>query len=396
MRVLLACSIGGEGHLTPLAAVGRAIERAGHEVKLLVPPSLASGAQRTALPHVIGDEPPVSVVEDVWRRVREGTPDEIAGLVDRELFAMRCTPAMLPTARAIAASWKPDLVLRESCEYAAAVVAHERGIAHGQVAVSLAAIESGVREMVAPIIDQLGDGTTAAIRSAPYLSHFPPSMDPSTWLDTRRYKLEQPVSNAPWSSLASGDAPLVYLSFGTVLGHLHEAIDAYRIALQVAAGLRARVLLTVGEHTDMAGLEKPPPNVRVERWVPQDVVLRQASVVVSHGGSGTTFGALAAGVPVIVCPMFADQPRNGQAVAEAGAGVVVAGGGSPAGGIRRLTGDDVAPLRRAIEVVLGEDSFRRAAQRIASEIAAMPALTEVVERLCRSLGGVQPPQRGGC
>jgi UDP:flavonoid glycosyltransferase YjiC (YdhE family) len=42
-----------------------------------------------------------------------------------------------------------------------------------------------------------------------------------------------------------------------------------------------------------------------------------------HGGSGSTLGALAAGVPLAVLPLFADQPQNARRGAEVGAGVAV-------------------------------------------------------------------------
>jgi hypothetical protein len=43
-----------------------------------------------------------------------------------------------------------------------------------------------------------------------------------------------------------------------------------------------------------------------------------------HGGSGTADGALAAGVPVVVVRLFADQFENGRRLADGGAGLVVA------------------------------------------------------------------------
>ena len=51
-------------------------------------------------------------------------------------------------------------------------------------------------------------------------------------------------------------------------------------------------------------------------------ILGEAAVVVGHGGSGTTLEALAAGVPQVVAPLFADQPYNAARVAVVGAGVV--------------------------------------------------------------------------
>ena len=67
-----------------------------------------------------------------------------------------------------------------------------------------------------------------------------------------------------------------------------------------------------------------PANVRVERWVPQEEALAQASLIVCHGGSGTVLGALAAELPLIILPLFADQFANARALEAAGAARVVA------------------------------------------------------------------------
>ncbi len=48
-----------------------------------------------------------------------------------------------------------------------------------------------------------------------------------------------------------------------------------------------------------------------------------ATMVVCHGGAGTTFGALESGVPVIAVPFLADQPTNAGIVTAAGAGLTV-------------------------------------------------------------------------
>ena len=43
--------------------------------------------------------------------------------------------------------------------------------------------------------------------------------------------------------------------------------------------------------------------------------------MVGHGGFGTTLGALLAGVPQVVVPLFADQPSNAERIAAIGAGL---------------------------------------------------------------------------
>jgi hypothetical protein len=348
---------------------------------------MAASAQRTGLTYRVGDEPPLAFVEEIWRRVRAGPADAVAGLIDRELFADRCTRAMLPAARGARDAWRPELVVREPCEYATAIAAYEAGIAQAQVGISLASLESGVRKMVAPIIDGFAPGVAAAIGAAPYLSSFPASLDPSDWPDTRRFRptatTAQPDTRESW--WGDGAGPLVYVTFGSVLGHLSEAIATYRCALDAAAGLPVRVLMTVGRATDVSSLGFIPENTRVEQWVPQDAVLRRAALVVCHGGSGTTFGALGAGVPVVICPLFADQSRNARMVHDAGAGVVLSGENEAAGGVRGLGPADVSALRRRIEEVLREPRYRDAARRIGAEMSGMPSLDEMVERLTQRL-----------
>src|SRR5262245_59149190 len=106
------------GHLEPVAAVGQALRGMGHDPLVLVPPSLAEAVERTGLPSVVGAQPPAAVVEEIWARVRAGPEEQVRGLIDRELFAERCTEAMLAAARSACEAYRPALVVRESCEYA--------------------------------------------------------------------------------------------------------------------------------------------------------------------------------------------------------------------------------------------------------------------------------------
>ena len=208
------------GHLEPLAAFGRALRASGHEPLVLVPPSLVAAVERTGLPHRAGEQPPAEVVDEIWARVRAGPPEAVTGLIDRELFAERGTAAMLGAAREVCGSWKPGLVVRDPCEYASAVAALEAGIPQAQVGLSLARLEADVLAMVAPII---GARVAAAIRAAPYVTRFPASVDPSPWADTRRYREPAPPARPLPDWWPGDERPLVYVTFGSVTGHLPEA-----------------------------------------------------------------------------------------------------------------------------------------------------------------------------
>ena len=103
--------------------------------------------------------------------------------------------------------------------------------------------------------------------------------------------------------------------------------------------------------------------------MPQAEVLGHAAVVVSHGGSGTTLGALAAGRPLVVVPLFADQPVNARRVAAIGAGIALP---PPTADGPPLPEVDAGALHAAIETVLREPAYAEAAGRVAAEMRALP------------------------
>jgi UDP:flavonoid glycosyltransferase YjiC (YdhE family) len=228
---------------------------------------------------------------------------------------------MQPAMDAACDTFSPDLIVREPCEFASAIVARERAIDCVTVACSPAEVEWSSLDLIAPV---LPDGIVEALRAAPYLTHFPASLDPSPFPDTRRYREAAPPPS---------DGSPVYATFGSVAAGM--GFDPYRALLHAVDGLDVQVLLTTGADLELGPV---PENVRVERWVPQAEALAHASLVVCHGGSGTVLGALAANLPLVIMPLFADQFANARTLADAGAAVVV----EPAG-LRAAIRDPPAP-----------------------------------------------------
>ena len=344
MRVLAACSLGGSGHLEPLLPFLAAARRGGHETLVVGPPTLTDMVEASGHPFSAGGEPPEADVAPIREQLPRLPASEASVLANRELFGRLATAAMLPAMERIVATWRPDLVLRDPCEYASAVVAPQRGVATAQIRDEPRRGRVGVdrhgcaHARVAPA-GPAGRAPSLALRDAV------PGVDrPLAVPDTRRFRAPRGEGDRPLPDWWNGSrAPLVYVSFGTVLGHMTMAADVYRTAIDAVAGIDARVLLTVGRGFDPEQLDDLPAHVHVERWVDQAVALGEAEVVVCHGGSGTTFGALAAGVPVVIVPLFADQFANGTKVTEAGAGIVVERGRAGPGGGRHPLGRGDAP-----------------------------------------------------
>jgi UDP:flavonoid glycosyltransferase YjiC (YdhE family) len=287
MRVLVA-STSGAGHRLPPAAFADALEAAGHEVRRLV------------------SDPPR---DPRWERFGAMSREEQTVFVEREWFGRICAAHLRPRVEAACEEARPDLIIREPCEYASAIVAVERGIPFVTVAITNAEGEWGATAKAGRV---LPGAVVEALRERPFLSRFPASLDPSPYPRTHRYAERVPPGST---------RELVYATFGTVAPCL--GAGPYRALLDAVDGLDVDVLLTTGDDLDLAPV---PDNVRVERWVPQAEALARAKLVVCHGGSGTVLGALAAGIPLVILPLFADQATNAERLVRAGAARAVTPG----------------------------------------------------------------------
>jgi hypothetical protein len=336
---------------------------------------------------LVSDEPDEAEATQLWSRFADLPRDEASKLVERDWFAGLCVEAMLPSLDRAVRDWAPDLVVRESCEYAGAIVADRARIPHVQHGISTAAAEMSVlRDLVGIKLDAYSPGLAKRVAGSPYLTRFPDSLDPSDYPVTIRYhdhEREAPTVLSDWWH--GSTAPLVYVTLGTVATGTPEGATTLRAALDALTDLDARVLVATGPGLAIEALGEVGPSVHVEAWVNQHDVFAEAALVVCHGGSGTTFGALEAGVPLVALPMFADQPTNAHLVERAGAGLgVLAGKDSAANNARELALRRDA-IRDAALRVLGTPSFAHAARAVASEMAATPSARDVCELLAEEI-----------
>jgi MGT family glycosyltransferase len=160
----------------------------------------------------------------------------------------------------------------------------------------------------------------------------------------------------------------VYATLGTTF-NTHSG-DLFERLLAGLAGVDADVLVTVGRHIDPADFGAQPDHVRVERFVPQEEVLRETDLVVSHGGSGSLMGALAHGLPSVLLPLGADQPHNARRADELGVA-------------RALDAATVTPdeIRQNVSDLLADDAAADRAREVAAEIDRLPGVEATVPLL---------------
>ena len=399
MRILFATTRSA-GHIGPLIPFAHACRRAGHDVLVAAAGSAAHHVERAGLPHAVLADPRPEVLEPLWQELRRMDPRDADRVMLTDVFAGEHARAALPGMLATMRAWQPDVVLRETCEFASVVAAERLGIPHLHVSIFLAPDIAfdwpDVAEPMARLRALAGlrpDQRPERLWEGPYVTLAPRALDDPASAphpDVRRFRepaAPQPSLPAWWED---DDAPLVYVSFGSVAAGAGAFPHLYRAAIDALDGLPVRVLLTLGTDVDPDALGPVPASVHVEPWFPQAGVMPHAAAMVGHGGSGSTLMAMAAGLPLAVVPLFADQPVNARRVAELGAGVAlgpVASGGDVHALISATSADQLGGLRDAVTGLLDDPRYRRAALAVADEVAALPPVDALAELLTDIVGG---------
>jgi UDP:flavonoid glycosyltransferase YjiC (YdhE family) len=372
MRILFTASP-LVGHVFPMLPLMHAARDAGHEVVLATGADMVPDVQRRGfttwtvgpgLGEALADLTAASTVPAAGH-------EEQLGRDAVHLFArpsVRRALDLIPRA----AAWRPDIVISEITELAGREIAGTTGAlyaTHGfgtHVPDTLAL--AGV--MFDHVSSALGTPNRRhAFATGLYIDPCPPGLQSSPFgeMDVRPVRPDPgPIGigeQLPRQFLELPGRPLVYVTLGTVFNDP----DLARSVLDAVEDLPISIAITTGPGTDPSVLGPRPANVAAAPFVPQALLLPLASAVVSHTGSGTMLGALAAGLPQVCLPRGADQFANAERVQAIGAGL-------------RLLPDEVTPdrLRAAVSSVLHDPAYTNAASAMKAEIAAMPSADDVL------------------
>lgn len=366
MRFLFSFA-GGSGHFLPLLPLARGLTDEGHTVAFAGQSAMLSIIEQAGF---TAFDAGGSTVRDVAARVPLLKLDlEREYRAVRDGYAGRVAQQRTATLLELARSWKPDLMVCDEMDFGCPIAAERLSIPHATVLV----IASGMlakRDLIAEPLNRLRaehglppDPEMAMLNRRLILSPFPASLrDPSCPLPSAAHAF-RPASPAftarlPRPSEVPG-RPLVYVTLGTVFNA--ESGDLLATLVEGLRDMPVDVVATVGPQLDPAELGPQPDNVRIERFVDQWSLMPRCSLVVSHAGSGTVYGALAHGLPMLLLPMGADQPFNAMRCEALGTAWIL-----------EPTEQTPSTIRDAAIRVLADGSFGRAARKVAAEIAALP------------------------
>jgi UDP:flavonoid glycosyltransferase YjiC (YdhE family) len=383
---ILFTFIGGTGHFVPLVSVASAAQAMGHTVAFGCGPSMRSTVEDAGFktfPLGTGSaDPPKRMPLRPIDMVREDQEF-------RDRFVREGAQYRAPYSGALMKEWRPDLLVCDETDFGGMVAAERLGLPYATVLVTAAG--SFIRlEVIGEALGELRvlnglppDPEFAMLHRYLVLSPFPPGFrDPGYPLPATAHSFRPPISTAAadlslaWPSLRR-DVPLVYFTLGTVFNL--ESGDLFTRVLSGLRDLKVNVIVTVGPHIDPAEFEPRPANICLVRYIAQDAILSQCSLVVSHGGSGSVSGALAHGRPAVLIPMGADQPLNAARCEQLGVARVL----DPIGATPEL-------VRAAVTEVLDNPDYRQAAERIQDEFAALPGPLHAV-RLIEQLAVEKRP-----
>lgn len=195
--------------------------------------------------------------------------------------------------------------------------------------------------------------------------------------DTHHYvgpTLWSPAGRLPdWWSTLPHDKPIVYVTLGSSGsgGLLPKVLKALaNMPLTVIAACAGRGLP-----------EYVPPNAFVTDYLPGEEAAKRATLVISNGGSQTSYQALANGKPVIGMPTNLDQYLNMQYLQQAGVGLTIRAG---------IAEPEI--IAKSVSEILGNQRHVGEACRLMKSISdpsSRRIFQEVIARACR-----QPSKRG--
>ena len=295
-----------------------------------------------------------------------------------EIFANLELEPRAAELEAVVDVWAPQLVVHEVAELAAPLVSSARGIPYVDVSYGRLIPRSLLRatgEAAAPHWRARGldPHPVAGLFEHLYVDTCPPSLQNSEIASLPAVQALRPAAAemfaaAPPNWLGRLDGhPIVYVTMGTVW---NREVNLFTRVIDALRDEPVALVITVGQQNDPDVLGPQPDNVVVRRYIPQAELLPHCHAVVTHGGAGTTLGALAHGLPLLVLPQGADQYANADAVVAAGAGL-------------RLNRDEttIPAIRDSVRSLLDDPGCRRAAERVQAEIRAMPTAAHTLTRI---------------
>lgn len=148
--------------------------------------------------------------------------------------------------------------------------------------------------------------------------------------------------------------PLIYASLGTLQ---NREWKIFHCIAEACVGLDVQLVISLGDPHSKESGKNLPGSPLVVPYAPQLQIIEKADLIITHSGLNTVLEALSRGVPIVAIPITNDQPGTAARLARIGVGEVIPS-----------TRISARRLRSAIQRVLRDDSYKKNASRLQGAI----------------------------
>jgi UDP:flavonoid glycosyltransferase YjiC (YdhE family) len=383
MRILVTC-LANHGDFHPLIPLARACQATGHELAFASDENMRQRVERLGFDFFpAGGDWRALLFERHPELTFTPTVDQMP-ITNAAGFAGTRIEVTLPALLDVCKAWRPDLLLRDHLSFAGCLAAEELGIPHvavnGYASGHLVSQQDPVREPLNRWREARGlppDPELRMLYRFLELIPFPPSLrhpdapllrtsrriQPLVFSDSREEPLPEWIDDLP-------PGPVVHATLGTVA----DRPDLLRTIIEGLADEPLTLIVATGPRRDPITLGALPRNVRAAPYISHQQLLPRCDAIITHAGAGTLIASIILGLPLVLIPMFGDQPANAEMAEAAGVALV-------------LQPSTITPaaVREATYAVLNEPR-RQQFSKLQQEIAALPPVERAVgwlERIAR-------------
>ncbi len=375
MRVLFVTNP-GEGQLYPMVPLAWTLHATGNEILVGATEDFLPKISRVGLP-AAASSGPVDLIEIMTSGAGGQLRPTEMSWEDQARAAARAFAIVaertVDGVSALIQSWRPDVVVAESTNFAAPLAARRHGIAFVEHRPGPALPEL-MRKLAAEHL------TEELAEPALVIDNCPPSFqqdDAPAGHVTRYVPYNGPGVIADWM-LSRSTRNRVCVTLGTNLPHAPGSWSLLELVIATLNELPVEIVLAVPNPDEVRypqwdGL---PPSVRAVGRYPLSALVPTCDLTINHGGAGSTMTTLTAGLPQLCVPHYGDDIRRAAQVAEKGVGLAV-----PA--------NEVSPesIGAAVSALLDSAEYQQAAEKIAQENAELPGPVDLVDVLRAQVSG---------
>ena len=247
---------------------------------------------------------------------------------------------------------------------------------------------------VGPLLDKAGAKRAAGHKIQPQESaeavKFGDDVDPLTLLRNAR-AADRKVVFASMGTVITGDMPELGWANRIKVDGVPQGLSGQELCQAAWGGLfdclGAReegdnaaplLLVSVGPQQDALENMSVPANAFCLPVMPQvDILKEGVDMFLTHGGQNSFMESLSMGVPVLVCPGFADQPVNAEKAVQLGVGLQVERPMCDASDATKVAAKYRQDVAEAVDRVFTTPAFRAKAEECALQMRSAGGLPDV-------------------